>query len=72
MRDYCKIGEMPRDKQREALTLWGWTNGGSKDMGPLWNRAAVNKDRAAIATIRAAAELAVGKGNCPILDALQE
>lgn len=72
MRDYCKIGEMPRDQQREAQKLWGWHNAGNKDVGPLWNNAALHKDPVAIATVRAAAVAAVGAGNCPILDALKD
>lgn len=71
MRDYCKIGELPRERQREALKAWGWTNGADAEVGPIWNRAAVKKDPAAIAVLRAAADAAVGPGNCPLLDALE-
>ncbi len=71
MKDYCNISQMPEDKQREALKLWGWHNGGDQEVGPLWTRAVKGKDPAAIATTPAAADAAVGPGNCPLLDNLK-
>lgn len=70
MIDYCRIGDMPRDKQRDAQKLWGFTNGGDKHVGPIWNRAARDNDPSAIKTVRAAADAAVGRDKCPILDIL--
>ena len=69
MRDYCRIPTLPPAKQKEALKLWGWQTAGDKDVGPVWT-AAVKKDKGAIAMIRAAADVAMGAGNCKQLDAL--
>lgn len=71
MNYYCMIGDMPEDKRKDALKMWGWNNGGSPEMGPLWSRAARDKNPQAIATVFAAAEAARGKGNCPILEPLR-
>jgi hypothetical protein len=70
MRDYCRIPTLPPDKQREALKLWGWQTAGDKQVGPIWT-AAVKKHAPSIAMIRAAADAAVGPGNCKQLDALK-
>ena len=70
MRDYCKIASMPDAKQREAAKLWGWQTAGNKDVGPIWTAAVVKKSPPAIAMIRAAADAAVGPGNCQGLAAL--
>ena len=70
MRDYCKIGELPKDKQAEAFKVWGWHIGGDKEMGPLWHRAIVKKDPQALSTLREAAMKASG-GNCKPLEALK-
>ncbi len=69
MKDYCRIPTLPKEKQREALKLWGWQTAGDKDVGPIWT-AAVKKHAGAIAMIRAAADVAMGPGNCSQLDAL--
>ena len=70
MKDFCKISSMPEPRQREALKMWGWQTAGNKDVGPIWT-AAAKKDPAAIAMLRAAADAAVGPGNCPQLDILK-
>ena len=70
MKDFCKISSMPAPRQREALKMWGWQTAGNKDVGPIWT-AAAKKDPAAIAMLRAAADAAVGPGNCPQLDILK-
>jgi hypothetical protein len=71
MRDYCRIPTLPADKQREALKLWGWQTAGDKEVGPIWT-AAVKKSKPAIAMVRAAADAAVGPGNCAQLAALEK
>jgi hypothetical protein len=71
MLEYCKIGDLPRDQQRDAQKVWGFQNGGDKEIGPIWNRAARDKDPATIKLVRAAATLAMGgEDKCPILDIL--
>lgn len=70
MRDFCRVGEMPKEKQAEAFKLWGWHIGGDKEMGPLWHRAIVKKDPAARALLREAALTASG-GNCKPIEALK-
>ncbi|MBA3452105.1 MAG: hypothetical protein H0T42_03290 [Deltaproteobacteria bacterium] len=70
MADFCKITTLPAEKQREALKLWGWQTAGNKDVGPIWT-AAAKKSAPAIAMLRAAADVAVGPGNCPHLDILK-
>ncbi len=70
MKDFCKISSMPPPKQREALKMWGWQTAGNKDVGPIWT-AAAKKDAAAVAMLRAAADVAVGPGNCSHLDILK-
>lgn len=71
MGEYCRIGDLPREQQREAMKAWGWSAGGDKELGPLWHRAASLHEPAAIALIKKAAETAVGAGKCPILEALK-
>jgi len=71
MGEYCRIGDLPREQQREAMKAWGWSAGGDKELGPLWHRAASLHEPAAIALIKKAADTAVGAGKCPILDALK-
>ena len=70
MAEYCKIGTLPRDQQLEAQKAWGYHWATIKDVGPVWNMAARDKHRDALYTVHAAAEMAVGKGNCPILESL--
>lgn len=70
MKDFCKISSMPEARQREALKMWGWQTAGNKDVGPVWT-AAAKKDAAAIAMLRAAADVAVGPGNCSQLQILK-
>ena len=70
MREYCKIGEIPREQWKDAQKAWGWHWAADKEMGPLWTRVA-HKDPAAIALVLAAADEAVGKGKCPILDVIR-
>jgi nitrous oxide reductase accessory protein NosL len=71
MKDFCKITTLPEPKQREAMKLWGWQTAGNKDVGPIWTAAATKKNPSAIAMLRAAADVAVGPGNCPQLDILK-
>jgi len=70
MIDYCRIGEMPPEKWREAQRMWGFQNGGDPEVGPIWNRAAKDHDPLAIKTVYAAGDQAVGVGKCPMLDVL--
>ena len=72
MIDYCKIGNLPADKKVEAQGVWGFQNGGEKEIGPIWNKAARDHDPRAIRIIYAAADAAVGKGNCPIVDVFEK
>jgi nitrous oxide reductase accessory protein NosL len=71
MREYCRIGEIPREQWQDAQKAWGWHWAADKEMGPLWTRVA-KKDRAAIAMVLAAADEGAGKGTCPILDVLRK
>lgn len=70
MLDYCRVGELPRDKWREAQRAWGFQNGGNKNVITMWNAAARDKNPTAIKVVRRAADLAVGPDKCPILDVL--
>jgi hypothetical protein len=70
MIDYCRVGDLPRDKWREAQRAWGFQNGGNKNVIEMWNRAARDKHPIAIKVVRRAADLAVGPDKCPILDVL--
>ncbi len=70
MIDYCRVGELPRDKWLEAQRAWGFQNGGNPKVMGMWNRAARDKHPIAIKVVRRAADLAVGPDKCPILDVL--
>ena len=70
MAEYCKIGTLPKDQQVEAQKAWGYHWSTNKEVGPVWNLAARDKHRDALFTVHTAAEQAMGKGNCPILDSL--
>ena len=70
MKDFCKISGMPAPRQREAMKMWGWQTASNKDVGPIWT-AAAKKDPTAIAMLHAAADAAVGRGNCSQLDILK-
>lgn len=70
MLDYCKVGDLPRDKWREAQRAWGFQNGGNPNVINMWNKAARDKNPVAIKVVRRAADLAVGPDKCPILDVL--
>lgn len=70
MIDYCRVGDLPRDKWREAQRAWGFQNGGNPNVINMWNRAARDKHPVAIKVVRRAADLAVGADKCPILDVL--
>lgn len=70
MLDYCRVGELPRDKWLEAQRAWGFQNGGNPNVMGMWNRAARDKHPIAIKVVRRAADLAVGPDKCPILDVL--
>ncbi len=70
MRDYCRVGDLPRDQWRETQRAWGFQNGGNKNVIDMWNRAARDKHPIAIKVVRRAADLAVGPDKCSILDIL--
>jgi len=70
MLDYCRVGELPRDKWLEAQRAWGFQNGGNTKVMPMWNKAARDKDPTAKKIVRRAADLAMGPDKCPILDVL--
>ncbi|MFN0246880.1 MAG: hypothetical protein ACKV2T_08220 [Kofleriaceae bacterium] len=70
MTDYCRVGDLPRDKWREAQRAWGFQNGGNPNVMNMWNRAARDKHPIAIKVVRRAADLGVGPDKCPILDIL--
>jgi hypothetical protein len=70
MRDYCRVGDLPRDQWRETQRAWGFQNGGNPNVMNMWNRAARDKHPIAIKVVRRAADLAVGPDKCSILDIL--
>jgi hypothetical protein len=70
MKDYCHVGDLPRDKWREAQRAWGFQNGGNPNVINMWNRAARDKHPIAIKVVRRAADLGAGPEKCPILDVL--
>ena len=70
MRDYCRVGDLPREQWLETQRAWGFQNGGNKNVMGMWNRAARDKHPIAIKVVRRAADLAVGPDKCPILDIL--
>ena len=70
MREYCRVGDLPRDKWLEAQRAWGFQNGGNPNVMKMWNRAARDKHPGAIKVVRRAADLAVGPDKCSILDVL--
>ena len=39
MIDYCRVGDLPRDKWLEAQRAWGFQNGGDQKVMSMWNRA---------------------------------
>ncbi len=65
--DYCRVQDMPADKQKEGYKVWGWQTANDPEVGPVWTAAVRDKKPAAIATLRAAADQAVGAGNCNAL-----
>jgi len=70
--EYCRIGSLPRERQRDAQRSWGLHYAEDKMvMGP-WQQAARDHKPAAIRMIYKAADDAVGKGNCPILDVMNQ
>lgn len=70
--EYCRIGTLPREQQRDAQRQWGLHYAEVKMVISPWQQAARDHNPAAIRMVYKAADMAVGQGNCPILDVMNQ
>jgi hypothetical protein len=70
--EYCRIGSLPREQQKDAQRSWGLHYADTKMVMSPWQQAARDHNPAAIRMIYKAADDAVGPGNCPIVDVFNQ
>jgi hypothetical protein len=70
--EYCRIGTLPREQQKDAQRSWGLHYAETKMVMVPWQQAARDHNPAAIRMIYKAADDAVGKGNCAIVDVFDQ